>query len=180
MSEKHFIDNFSFPALPWGGDPIVSWFAIMRLASLPLTLLATEILRRRKELLKNSQVVRILQGIYAVIVVGLLVFAWTQNFYVAVLATLMVDTLRGTTFPLETTWLNQFIDSKVRATVLSMISQVDAVGQMAGGPIVGIIGNLRSIRAALTGSALLLAPTVPLFGRTLKEQQKIENLEISE
>ena len=75
LSEKHFIDSFFFPALPWGGDPIVSWFAIMRLASLPLTLLATEILRRRKELLKNSQVVRILQGIYAVIVVGLLVFA---------------------------------------------------------------------------------------------------------
>jgi DHA3 family tetracycline resistance protein-like MFS transporter len=180
LSEKHFIDNFSFPELPWGGDPIVSWFAIMRLASLPLTLLATEILRRRSSALKNNQVVRILQGIYAAIVVGLLVFAWTQNFYVAVLATLVVDTMRGTTFPLETTWLNQFIDSKVRATVLSMISQVDAVGQMAGGPIVGIIGNLRSIRAALTGSALLLAPTVPLFGRTLNKQQKNENLELSE
>jgi DHA3 family tetracycline resistance protein-like MFS transporter len=171
LSEKHFIDDFKFPVLPWGGNPIVSWFAIMRVASMPLTLAATEIIRRRKHALKNDQVVRLLQGIYGLMVVGLLVFASTKNFYMAVLATLVVDTLRGTTFPVTTTWLNQFIDSKVRATVLSMISQVDAVGQMAGGPVVGIIGNLRSIRAALTGSALLLAPAVLLFGRT---RQKLD------
>jgi len=168
LSEKHFIDNFKFPVLPWGGDLIVSWFALMRLASLPLTLGATEIIRRRKEALQNNTVVRLLQGIYAGMVVGLLIFAWTRNFYLAVLATLIIDTLRGTTHPVTSTWLNQFIDSKVRATVLSMISQVDAVGQMAGGPVVGVIGNLRSIRAALTGSAILLAPTVPLFGRAAK------------
>ena len=175
LSEKHFIDNFRFPVLPWGGDPIVSWFAIMRVVSMPLTLITTEIIRRRKDALQNHKVVRLLQGIYGLIVLSLLIFAWTQNFYIAVLATLMVDTLRGTTFPVTTTWLNQFIDSKVRATVLSMISQVDAVGQMAGGPVVGIIGNLRSIRAALTGSALLLAPTVPLFGRTFKGQEEVTN-----
>lgn len=168
LSEKQFIDNFRFPALPWGGDPIVSWFAIMRVVSMPLTLGATELIRRQKDALKNYKVVRLLQGIYGGIVVGLLVFAWTNNFYTAVIATLAIDTLRGTTFPVTTTWLNQFIDSKVRATVLSMISQVDAVGQMAGGPVVGIIGNLRSIRAALTTSALLLSPVLPLFGRITK------------
>jgi DHA3 family tetracycline resistance protein-like MFS transporter len=177
LSEKHFIDNFVFPALPWGGDPIVSWFALMRVGSLPLTLIATEIIRRRESALKNHKVVRLLQGIYGGMVLGLLVFARTQNFYVAVLATLLIETLRGTTNPVTTTWLNQFIDSKVRATVLSMISQVDAVGQMAGGPVVGLIGNLRSIRAALTGSALLLAPVVPLFGRAHKLEIERQNHE---
>jgi DHA3 family tetracycline resistance protein-like MFS transporter len=177
LSEKHFIDNFVFPALPWDGDPIVSWFALMRVGSLPLTLIATEIIRRRESALKNHKVVRLLQGIYGGMVLGLLVFARTQNFYVAVLATLLIETLRGTTNPVTTTWLNQFIDSKVRATVLSMISQVDAVGQMAGGPVVGLIGNLRSIRAALTGSALLLAPVVPLFGRAHKLEIERQNHE---
>ena len=177
LSEKHFIDNFVFPALPWGGDPIVSWFALMRVGSLPLTLIATEIIRRRESALKNHKVVRLLQGIYGGMVLGLLVFARTQNFYVAVLATLLIETLRGTTNPVTTTWLNQFIDSKVRATVLSMISQVDADGQMAGGPVVGLIGNLRSIRAALTGSALLLAPVVPLFGRAHKLEIERQNHE---
>jgi DHA3 family tetracycline resistance protein-like MFS transporter len=149
----------------------------MRVGSLPLTLIATEIIRRRESALKNHKVVRLLQGIYGGMVLGLLVFARTQNFYVAVLATLLIETLRGTTNPVTTTWLNQFIDSKVRATVLSMISQVDAVGQMAGGPVVGLIGNLRSIRAALTGSALLLAPVVPLFGRAHKLEIERQNHE---
>ena len=122
LSEKHFIDNFIFPALPWGGDLIVSWFALIRIASVPLTLAATELIRRQDDRLKNHKVIRLLQGIYGLMVAGLLIFAWTKNFYVAVLATLAVDTLRGITFPVTTTWLNQFIDSKVRATVLSMIS----------------------------------------------------------
>jgi DHA3 family tetracycline resistance protein-like MFS transporter len=172
LSEKHFIDNFIFPALPWGGDPIVSWFAIMRVVSMPLTLGVTEWIRQQKDAFINHKVVRLLQGIYGLMVIGLLVFAWTNNFYIAVLATLAVDTLRGTTYPVTTTWLNQFIDSKVRATVLSMISQVDAIGQIAGGPVVGIIGSLGSIRAALTGSALLLMPVVPLFGRTARQQME--------
>jgi DHA3 family tetracycline resistance protein-like MFS transporter len=166
LSEKHFLDNFHFPAIPWSKDSIVGWFALLRIAGLPLTLSATEIIKRRQKVLKNHKVARLLQVIYGLMVIGLLVFAWTNDFYVAVLATLVIDTLRSITFPVTTTWLNQFIDSKVRATVLSMINQVDAIGQMAGGPVVGILGNLRSIRSALTGSALLLSPVVWLFGRT--------------
>ena len=169
LSEKHFIDNFVFPSIPGDGDPIIGWFALMRIASLPLTLTATEFIRRKKDVFINQKVVRLLQVLYGLIVLGLLTFAWTENFYVALFATLAVDSLRGITFPVTTTWLNQFIDSKVRATILSMISQVDAVGQMAGGPLVGVLGNLRSIRVALTGSAGLLLPVVPLFGRTSKK-----------
>ena len=41
-------------------------------------------------------------------------------------------------------------------------TQVDAIGQIAGGPAVGAIGNL-SIRAALVASALLLSPVIPLY-----------------
>ena len=51
------------------------------------------------------------------------------------------------------------------------------MGQMAGGPMVGLIGNLHSIRAALTTSAVLLTPTIPLFGRTIKKENKIKNSE---
>jgi DHA3 family tetracycline resistance protein-like MFS transporter len=50
----------------------------------------------------------------------------------------------------------------VRATLFSATSQVDALGQIVGGPGVGAVGNV-SIRAALVLSALLLAPVVPLY-----------------
>lgn len=172
LSEAHFLEQFDFPALPWGGDPIVSWFAIMRVGTMLLALGSTEIVKRKLDTADNKKVARALQGIYGLVSLGILLFAWSSNFYFAILATWLVDTMRGLTGPLIDTWVNKYIDSKVRATVLSMTSQLDALGQMMGGPIVGIVGNLRTIRAALTTSALLILPVVPLYGRTIDQQEE--------
>jgi DHA3 family tetracycline resistance protein-like MFS transporter len=98
-------------------------------------------------------------------VVMMLAFALTGQFYLAVLAMVSFNGMRAVTFPLTRTWVNQQIDSKVRATVLSMTGQIDALGELSGGPILGAIGSLRSLRAALLTSAMVLAPTVPLYQR---------------
>ena len=51
-------------------------------------------------------------------------------------------------------WLNeQITDSSVRATVLSISGQADAIGQAGGGPVLGVVGNLWGIRAALVAGA---------------------------
>jgi hypothetical protein len=39
-----------------------------------------------------------------------------------------------------------------------MSSQVDAIGQVAGGPAVGLVGSWLSVQAALVASALTLSP----------------------
>ncbi|MEJ2759326.1 MAG: hypothetical protein P8046_12670, partial [Anaerolineales bacterium] len=70
--------------------------------------------------------------------------------------------------PLSTAFVNHFLDSKVRATVLSMTGQVDAFGQMAGGPIIGAIGQVATIPVAIVSSAAILFPTVPLFSLVLR------------
>ena len=169
LSEAHFIEQFRFPTLPWGGDPFVSWFALIRVMGIFLGLGATELARKRLDTSDNLKVARALQGIYTLISLGLLGFAWSQNFYLAILATLLVDTARGVTGPLIEIWINKHIQSKVRATMLSMTAQLDAFGQMFGGPIIGLVGNLRSIRLALTASALLILPVVPLYSRTIRQ-----------
>jgi hypothetical protein len=64
--------------------------------------------------------------------------------------------------------LNQNIRSEVRATVLSMNGQADALGQVAGGPAIGAIGSAFSIRAALVLSGLLITPALALYTRTFK------------
>jgi hypothetical protein len=51
----------------------------------------------------------------------------------------------------------------------SVNSQVDAVGQIGGGPVVGAIGN-RSIRAALVVSALILSPVLPLYATAIRQR----------
>jgi DHA3 family tetracycline resistance protein-like MFS transporter len=80
--------------------------------------------------------------------------------------------------PLFRSWLNQSIsDSSVRATVMSITNQADAVGQWTGGPAIGVIGNAFGIRAALVTGAFLLTPAVALYGRALRHGGREPELE---
>ena len=60
-------------------------------------------------------------------------------------------------------WLNQSLEPRTRATLLSMNSQADALGQSIGGPIVGVIAKFVSISIALTLSALILLPALAIY-----------------
>jgi hypothetical protein len=44
------------------------------------------------------------------------------------------------------------------------------MGQIAGGPAVGVIGTLYTVRAALLASGLMLLPASFLYGRTQNRQ----------
>jgi DHA3 family tetracycline resistance protein-like MFS transporter len=68
--------------------------------------------------------------------------------------------------PLYTAWVNQRLDSRLRATVISMSGQVDAIGQVASGPLVGMIGSLFSVQAAISLTGFILSPVLVLLART--------------
>jgi hypothetical protein len=71
--------------------------------------------------------------------------------------------------PVSMTWLNETIsDSSVRATVISMTGQSDAIGQVVGGPGIGAIGTAFSLRAALLAGGALLLPALALYGRAVR------------
>jgi DHA3 family tetracycline resistance protein-like MFS transporter len=72
----------------------------------------------------------------------------------------VISVLRNVQIPLQTAWVNQKLDSQVRATVHSMFGQVDAIGQVMGGPIVAVIASVGSAVAALVTSSLLLIPAL--------------------
>jgi DHA3 family tetracycline resistance protein-like MFS transporter len=67
--------------------------------------------------------------------------------------------------PLNSAWVNQNLDPETRATVHSMVGQVDAIGQVAGGPGVGLIARFFSVVAAIATSGMLLMPAMFLVGR---------------
>ncbi|GED18039.1 hypothetical protein TS65_30205 [Aneurinibacillus migulanus] len=103
-------------------------------------------------------------------IAAILSFAFSPNFAWAIgslLALGVIGTLSG---PIYDTWLNLNIESKVHATVLLMMSQSDALGQTAGGPFVGWIGNRLSVRASLVVAAVLLSPILVVFGRVLRKR----------
>ncbi|GAE47968.1 tetracycline resistance protein [Mesobacillus boroniphilus JCM 21738] len=85
---------------------------------------------------------------------------------------LIIQGTRSVMAPLEDTRLNKIIpDSSTRATFFSVKGQVDAIGQISGGPAIGLIAANFSIKIAMIASAILLTPVIYLY------QLAIKNLE---
>jgi len=148
-------------------QPVV-WLGMIQAVTSVLSLIATEIARRRVDTGRATAIGRALVVSAGIIVTALAGFALSRSFGVAILLYWLVDVLRHLTFPLQTAWFNLSVDDpQVRATMFSASSQVDAIGQIAGGPAVGAVGNL-SIRAALAVSALILSPVLPLYGVAIR------------
>jgi DHA3 family tetracycline resistance protein-like MFS transporter len=163
---KHILDQFTFP-LADRFQPVV-WFGLIRAVGMLLSVGAAEVAQRKVQTEQHLSVARASWAISAALVVSLLVFALAKALLVAVIAVWVISMARNVIGPLYTAWVNQRLDSRVRATVLSMSSQVDAIGQVAGGPAVGLIGNWFSVQAALVTSALMLSPVLPLYRRAIR------------
>jgi DHA3 family tetracycline resistance protein-like MFS transporter len=75
-------------------------------------------------------------------------------------------------WPLYLAGVNHRIEPQVRATVLSMSGQVDSLGQIISGPLLGSIANRFGIRYGLLGSVLILFPVIPLLITQLRNNQE--------
>lgn len=165
----HMLENFSLPSL--GQFDEIVWFGIISAVSMPLSLAVTEGLRRRLDMSDNRRVALTLIGVYAALIGSVLLFVLAEKFALVLLGLWLTGAARAVRNPLMEAWINQHTDSNVRATVLSIQGQADAFGQIAGGPVVGAVGLLSSVRLAISLSALLLLPILPVFGRTLNARR---------
>ncbi len=159
--------------LPTFGDfqPVV-WFGAMRIVSALLGIGAIQFIRKRLDTNSHGDIARALLLISAMISAAVIVFAVTSEFIVAAAMYWVAQVMRRLAGPIHDAWVNQRLDSSVRATVISMSSQADALGQIAGGPAVGAIGSAISIRAAISTSGLILLPVLWLYARTSRHQEE--------
>jgi DHA3 family tetracycline resistance protein-like MFS transporter len=162
----HLLNDITLPAI--GNLQPVVWFGLIRAVSMVLGIGVTEIARRRIDTNTHGPVARAMLILLTGMVAGLLTFAVTGQFVIALIAFWGFSSMRQTVGPLYTAWVNQHTESSVRATVISMSSQIDALGQILGGPIVGAIGLALGIPVALTISAVILATALPLLIRTIR------------
>jgi DHA3 family tetracycline resistance protein-like MFS transporter len=169
LGDAHLLNDFTFPALD-GMQP-VAWFGVLGFTGTIFTLVVVELFRRRLERISQAprRTAQVLLALNTLVVAATLTFALTGNFWLAALAMLARGALRSLAFPLYNAWLVQNIEARVRATVLSMVSQSDAIGQAVVGPAIGLVGLVASLRAAITASALLLAPISFFYGRVLQK-----------
>lgn len=169
--EAHFLTNVGFPA--FGQLQPVVWFGLINVGATLLGIAGTEILQRRIDTRRHSTIVKMMLMLTVLEILSLVAFGLAGNFILALLAYWAVRTLRNLGGPVYSAWQTQQIDPRVRATVLSMTSQANSLGQVAGGPVLGAVAN-ASLRGALALAGLLLAPTLLLFSRARGQETPVE------
>jgi DHA3 family tetracycline resistance protein-like MFS transporter len=170
---KHLLDNFELPVL--FGNNQVTFFAALRVAGALLTILAVRFVEKRVDSTSPLAIGRAVFVVTAVISVALIGFALSPFLALSLSLYLVISVLRNVQIPLQTGWVNQKLDPQVRATVHSMFGQVDAIGQVMGGPIVAGIASVGSAIAALVTSGLLLTPALFFIERAnLQSKDELE------
>ncbi|GCF06716.1 MFS transporter [Dictyobacter arantiisoli] len=165
LQTDHFIQDFAFPS--FFHLPQLIWFGIIAEGSHLLCLTATELVRRCVNTNNQTLVIRVMSGLQILLIGSIIVFALTDNFYLALLSFWCASIGRRADAPLYNTWIVQNSEPRIRATVISMFGQVDAIGQIVGGPGIGYLGSAPSLRAALLATSAILTPNLIFFARAL-------------
>ncbi len=174
---KHLLSRFSLPALFGSSD--IAFFGLLHAASVLFSILATTLVERHLDTSRPSRIARLMIGITAGIAAFLVFFTWSPWLVLALGFYLLITALRDLVGPLTNAWVNQRLHSDVHATVLSMTGQVDAVGQIAGGPLIGLIASLFSVPAAIAVSGPPLDSALPLIGAAGRKETGNKNSGIS-
>jgi MFS transporter, DHA3 family, tetracycline resistance protein len=174
--EAHFIRDVGLPRVG-SLDPIV-WFGLFGVLISVLGLVISTVVIKRFETASSPLLARSLLWLTTVLTVALVAFGLAHSLAFALCALLVAQAARGLLAPVYMAWLNrQITDSSVRATVISIAGQADAIGQAGGGPGLGAIGNAFGLRAALVAGGLVLAPAIALYGRAVAHHGREPELE---
>ena len=161
--EARMVADFTFP---WF-EPVI-WFGMVNIIAMLMGSLGLGWIQKKKDFAGLSANLGIQTSLTVGVIVSLFIFAISGNFLLAIVMITFTQVFREAHYPFYTGWVNRKLDSSVRATVISMSSQVDAMGQIGGGPFVGGIANRMGIPSGLMVSAGLLTFALPIYGVLLR------------
>jgi len=166
----YLIENFTFPEF-YDLKPAV-WFAGITMVATLLNLIVTEIFRRKTDFSNHYSTVKALIMASSLLIFAILGFGLAQGLFAAVAMYWVSSIFREMRQPLYDAWINQNVTEKIRATVFSICSQADAIGQIVGGPILGAIAAFVAIKISIIIAGLLLVPNILLYMYSMKNHQK--------
>ncbi|WP_374970456.1 MFS transporter [Terrabacter sp. BE26] len=158
------LDTFEMPAV-FDGDEAVAFtvFALVgTLVSLAASLASGRWLPQRLVDSRPGLPVALAMLVQVLAVVGVAVLG---NLWLVLACVWLRSAAMAFSRPIESTWVNRNLDGPTRATVLSLSSQANALGQVAGGPPLGALATWASIPVALLVSAVVQVPAVAAFLR---------------
>ncbi|MFE8699892.1 MFS transporter [Cytobacillus sp. FJAT-54145] len=167
--EAHFITSLGFPDIGNLTAPV--WFGIISIAANILCFFTAWIAERTIKFETETQVARYMATFTILRLVCIIGFSLAGSFEFALISYLLLMMTGTVTGPLYSTWVNQNIDSRVRATVLSMSSQMNAFGQMLGGPVVGAAASRFTLRIGLTFAAIIQLPILIIYLQAMKRKK---------
>lgn len=154
-----------------GLDGPTVWFSIFSLIGTAISLVVSLTVNKvTPQAMNNRHPNRLMAVLMSIQVAGILLLGVSPVVGLALAGLWLRNAGRDLAYPVQTAWMNRNLDAKVRATTLSMASQVDAFGQVAGGPSIGAIGSKLGVTAALASSAIVLSPAILLFLRLRPSQ----------
>ncbi|MGM9943500.1 MAG: MFS transporter [Lysinibacillus sp.] len=152
----HFIENFQL-----NEEDAIYWFGAFFAIAFLLNIVVLKVI----EAYVKQQFATALLILNSLLVIVMLFFAFSGSFLLVVLLYWVIASLREVNYPLMSVMINKRLQSKGRATALSLYGQLDALGQVAGGPLVGMIALYTSIQGGIAASAILIVPTLYFLWR---------------
>lgn len=147
LGHKFFLDNGG-----WEDDSLLGLgvlFLFLAVAGLVVNALAARALE------SGSGVARLASLLILVAAVGATVTMSTTMLIFIGVGLMLQDSTREALWPVLEGWANRDAPSEVRATVHSLMGQVTAVGQLAGGLALGAVAQATSVRLVLAIAAVL-------------------------
>ncbi len=166
----HLVNRFDLPVL-FGNNPL-SVFGALELAGILLSIALTGQVEKRFDTLQPQLVGRLMFAVTATIAVSIAAFALAPVLGLALGLYLVIYSLNELTDPLVLAWMNQRLDPGVRATVLSMGGQAEAIGQVTGSLFIGFLASAFAVPLALFFCGALLAPALGLILRANRFEVK--------
>jgi len=156
----HILEDVTLPAIAL---PSIIWVGLINGLAMVSSLIAVEYIKRKLAKTGKLQKVWLLIGINAVMVAAIIAFGLARNFPLAFSTYLTYYIIRTTNGPIYRAWLNENIESGVRATVLSTYGQINSLGQIISGPLVGLIALKAGMAMSIVASGIILSPVIFLY-----------------
>ncbi len=164
--QLHLVDDVGLPAVP--SLPPIVWIGLLNVAALALAFAGAEIARRRAATATHVGAARTLLVIDGALAVALIGFGLLGQFAAAASLYLLARMLRRVAMPIQAAWINQSLTARIRATVLSLDAQVDALGQIIAGPLLGALAAAAGTGRAMVAAGVIVAAGLPLYWRTIR------------
>ncbi|MDY2582252.1 MAG: tetracycline efflux MFS transporter TetA(P) [Clostridium perfringens] len=173
LSNAHFLQDTTLPKL--GNLSSVTWFGIFGILGMILSFIVMHFMAKNLKNEDNRKNGKLLLCINILYISSMLIFALTKNFSLMLIAYLATNTFRIINEPIFSAWLNGHIDDNSRATVLSINGQMNSLGQILGGPIIGIIATNISVSMGIACTSLLVTPVLVLYIVAMIIDKKVDD-----